>query len=254
MVNKAVILAAGKGERLAQGIAWPKPLKKVAGTPLIVRIIRNLERAGVKEVGIVVGFMSEVLVSSLQKYDFSARLHFFQNDEFDKPNGTSLLKAASFVREPTYLLMSDHLWSPSLLDAVGRTQLTASQAALGVDYGIDRCFDLPDATKVWVQEGRIRHIGKEIDRYNAIDTGVFLVTPALIEALRSVDGERGCSLSQGVAVLAEAGNMVATDTGDACWIDVDTPSALAQAEALIGRYGETLAPRPAKGRAFAPSL
>ena len=45
---KAVILAAGRGERLVNGMAYPKPLKRVAGVPLIVRILRNLERAGVR--------------------------------------------------------------------------------------------------------------------------------------------------------------------------------------------------------------
>jgi 1L-myo-inositol 1-phosphate cytidylyltransferase len=86
----------------------------------------------------------------------------------------------------------------------------------------------------------IVRIGKELDDYNALDTGLFLITPALIEALDTVDGPGGCSLSQGVAALAAAGRMKAVDVGDATWIDVDTPETHAEAERLIAELGEDL--------------
>lgn len=119
-MKRAVILAAGKGERLVNGFAFPKPLKRVAGTPLIVRVLRNLERAGIEEVGIVVGHLGDVLIESLGRHRFDLDLQFFWNDEVDKPNGTSLLKARAFITDATFLLMSDHLWSPDLIEAVGR--------------------------------------------------------------------------------------------------------------------------------------
>ena len=50
--ERAVILAAGLGTRLADGRPVPKPLREVAGVPLIVRIIRALEKGGVREIGL----------------------------------------------------------------------------------------------------------------------------------------------------------------------------------------------------------
>lgn len=48
---KAMILAAGKGERmLPLTVHTPKPLLKVHGEPLIVHHLRALARAGVTEV------------------------------------------------------------------------------------------------------------------------------------------------------------------------------------------------------------
>ena len=178
-------------------------------------------------------YLGEQLKSTLQSVDLGVRLHFFENDEYEKPNGTSLLKARDFVTGPTFLLMSDHLWSPGLLRAVARTPLSDTEAALGVDYRIEACFDLDDATKVQVKDGRIANIGKELSEYNALDTGVFLIGPALIAALDEVEGPSGCSLSQGVAALAARGLMLATDVGDVTWVDVDTPAAHAEAERLI---------------------
>jgi 1L-myo-inositol 1-phosphate cytidylyltransferase len=242
MTERAIILAAGKGERLVNGFDFPKPLKRVAGVPLLARVLRNLERAGVDEVAVVVGYMADRLVSGLGRYRFGLDLRFIRNDEYDKPNGTSLLKAADFVRGPTSLLMSDHLWSPDLFEAVAGFPLGADEAVLGVDYDVRRCFDLPDATKVLLADDRVIRIGKELPTFDALDTGVFRITPALIEALRRADGPAGCSLSEGVAALAAEGKMRGVDVGDARWIDVDTPEAHAEAERLLRLHGDTLTP------------
>lgn len=243
--TRALILAAGKGTRLVSGRPYPKPLETVAGVPLIVRVIRGLRSAGVREVGVVIGHLGEVLREELESWDLGVTLSFFENDEIDKPNGTSVLKAAEFVAGPTYLLMSDHLWNPDLVRAVGAFRLGTDEAVLGVDFDVPRCFDLPDATKVRIDGDRVVAIDKQLEDYDCLDTGVFRITPALIEALRDADGPEGCSLSQGVAALAADGRMKVVDVGAARWIDVDTPDAHAEAERLIAAYGETLAPAPA---------
>lgn len=238
--SRALILAAGFGSRLANGDPIPKPLREVCGVPLLVRIIRALQSGGVDEIGIVVGHLAEALTRGLSEHDIEARLTFFFNEEFDKPNGTSVLAAREFVTGPTLLLMSDHLWSPQLLETVASYPVTDQESVLGVDHRIDACFDLEDATKVQVRGDRIERIGKELEHYDALDTGVFLITPALIEALDRANGPEGCSLSQGVAALAADGRMKAADVGDSTWIDVDTPEAHAEAERLIEVLGEDL--------------
>lgn len=235
-------MAAGLGTRLADGKPIPKPLREVRGVPLIVRVIRSLERGGVEEIALVIGYLAEQLREGLAEHDFEASLVFYNNDEYEKPNGTSLLKARDFVTGPTFLLMSDHLWSPRLLRSVATCEVSAEESALGVDYRIDACFDLEDATKVQVERGRIRKIAKDLSSFNALDTGVFLITPALIEALDAVEGPRGCSLSQGVAELAAQGRMKAADVGSSTWIDVDTPAAYTEAERLLAEFGDALGP------------
>jgi 1L-myo-inositol 1-phosphate cytidylyltransferase len=248
-MKRAIILAAGKGERLVSGLSFPKPLKRVAGVPLIVRAIRNLERAGVDEVVVIIGYMGDVLKRALERYRFSLSIRFVQNDEFDKPNGTSLLKAKAFVEGPTFVLMSDHLFAPELILPIEQYPLGADEAVLGIDFDIARCIDIPDATKVRLEGDRIIQISKELPEYDALDTGVFRITPALIEALERADGPDGCSLSQGVQALARRGAMKAVSVGSAMWIDVDTPMAHAFAERALARYGEALAPTPRIERA-----
>jgi 1L-myo-inositol 1-phosphate cytidylyltransferase len=241
-MERAIILAAGRGERLVNGKPYPKPLEPVNGLPLIVRVLRNLERAGVREVGIVVGYLGDVLIESLNNYNFDLRIRFFWNLEFNKPNGTSLLKAKSFVEGPTFLMMSDHLWSPDLIQRVRRYPLGADEAVLGVDFKISHCIDLDDATKVQISGDRVVRIAKDLPRYDALDTGMFSITPAVIRALERVEGPEGCSLSQGMAELARAGKMRVVDVEDSEWVDVDTPLARAHAIALLRQYGSALRP------------
>ena len=55
MVRHALILAAGRGRPVADP-ETPNCLCAVAGVPLIVRTLRGLASAGVRRVGIVVGW------------------------------------------------------------------------------------------------------------------------------------------------------------------------------------------------------
>ncbi len=247
MTQRAVILAAGKGERLVKGVPYPKPMKPILGTPLIGRILRSLAAGGVREVAVVTGHLGETLRGYLQSEDFGCALHFFDNDEIDKPNGTSLLKAKAFVTEPTLLLMSDHLWSQGLLRAVRESTLPQDDLVLGIDYDIEACVDLDDATKVKLDGNRIVEISKTLPSYGALDTGVFRIGPSMIEALQALDGPEGCSLSQGVAALAAKGRAWGADVGVATWVDVDTPLAYAHAEKLLRELGDALEGR-ASGR------
>jgi 1L-myo-inositol 1-phosphate cytidylyltransferase len=242
-MEQAIILAAGRGERLVDGLPYPKPLQRVNGVPLIERVLRGLERAGVERVGIVVGHLGETLQRALRAQRFELELRFVENDEFRKPNGTSLLKARALVTGPTFLLMSDHLWSADLLERVRAYPLAETEAVLGIDFKVADCFDLPDATKVAIRGDRVLQIGKELRRYDALDTGVFRITPAVIEALERVDGPSGCSLSQGIAELARTGRMRVVDVEDAAWVDIDTPAMLAHAETLLHVHGRALRPR-----------
>lgn len=247
-MKRAIILAAGKGERLVNGLTFPKPLKRVAGVPLIVRAIRNLERAGVEEVVVIIGYLGDVLKGALLRYRFELKLTFVENDEYEKPNGTSLLKAKAYVQGPTFVLMSDHLFAPDLIKPIDAFPLGADEAVLGIDFDIERCVDIPDATKVFLDGERIVRISKELPEYHALDTGVFKITEALIAALEQADGPQGCSLSQGVQALAARGAMKAVSVGTAMWIDVDTPMAHTFAEQSIARYGEALWPESGEPR------
>ena len=248
-MKRAVILAAGRGSRLVGDAksTLPKPLKSVAGVPILVRILRTLQAEGITEAVVVVGYRGDQIRKALlSEPTLALKLMFVENDAWDRgANGVSLLAAKHWVDQDCVLSMADHLYAPELVRRLRETDVHGA-CALAVDRDIERCFDLPDATKVKLAGNRIIDIGKDIEDYDAIDTGVFRIGPALIEELEKVYEMRGdCSLSDGVRALSESGRFLTVDGGEARWIDVDTPEAHARAEAMIRVWGDMLGDDPA---------
>jgi choline kinase len=77
---------------------------------------------------------------------------------------------------------------------------------------------------------RIAAIGKHLADYDAFDTGVFAIGPALFAALNSLPAP---SLTEGMRVLATHGTALTVDCSDLDWIDVDDPAALDKAEVWL---------------------
>ncbi len=116
-----------------------------------------------------------------------------ENPDYHKANGVSALAARELLKNPFLLLMADHIFEPKTAQALLQQTLKDDEVILGVDYNIDRIFDLEDATKVKVQGDDIIDIGKDLVRYDALDTGMFLCGPSLFERLvkfRHLCGQR----------------------------------------------------------------
>jgi histidinol-phosphate aminotransferase len=247
-LERAIILAAGTGSRLVAQEAFPKPLKPVAAVPLLVRVLRTLQGEGIREAVIVVGYRGDQIKKALlAEPTLGLKLHFVTNERFDRKNGVSLLAARKYIDQECILSMADHLYSPEVVRRLMSFDLPEGASALGVDYDVERCFDLDDATKVRLRGGKIADIGKDISDYNCIDTGVFRIGPELLRELERLEKHTGdCSLSDGVRVLAERGAFFGCDVGDSRWIDVDTPAAFLRAEAMVRVFGDSLGDEPAQ--------
>ncbi len=237
--TSALIIAAGAGARLqtVTGPA-PKPLMKLCGVPLIKRIILTAHRAGITRFVIVTGYEADRFHDTLSDDPGLAgcRIEWVHNERWQMPNGNSALAARPLLDEPFVLLMADHLFEKSTLERMLEETVGEGECLLAVDRKIESVYDLDDATRVLVRDDRVVQIGKGLREFNAVDTGMFLCTPALFAALDTVNGPEGCALSDGIRVLAGAGKMRAFDIGPGFWQDVDTPEMLAHGEkTLLGR-------------------
>ena len=227
---------AGTGSRLrgsAETIA--KPLIPIGGRPLISYAIDSFDKVGVENIHAVVGPNGDELAAAVAPLlPPHMKFHPISNANWQKQNGVSLLTAAGKVAAPFFLAMGDHLFQSSILNALVAAA-DSSRLNLAVDKKIASIFDLDDAMKVRVEENRIIAIGKKLDDYNAIDTGIFICPETIFEYLRRVLRNDDCALADGVRLMAEEGNALAVDIGDAWWQDVDTPQMLARAEAEMTR-------------------
>jgi choline kinase len=230
-----LILAAGLGSRL-RGISESKPLTEIAGVPLIEHVIRRAAAGGATRFLVVTGHEAaqvERFLAGLQ-FRLAVPIGWERVADWSQPNGHSVLAGAVALKGNFLLSMCDHVYDPGIV-----TRLLAAKQR-GVTLAVDRnlagpLLDIDDATKVEVgPDSRIVRIGKQIAAYNAIDSGVFLATPALASAIRAaIDSGAAGTLSEGVQRLADAGRAWTVDVGKARWIDVDNPTMLELAEARI---------------------
>lgn len=235
MIDTALIIAAGAGSRLADDSGVPKPLRRVCGMPLLERAILCVAKAGLKKVHVVVGFEKEKIISFLKSRAWPVPVETIENPDWRQSNGLSVLAAKPAISGNFILLMSDHVFSLPLVKKACAEDLGGMSAKLAVDYKLQQVFDLDDATKVEVQDGFVKAIGKGLVQYNAIDTGLFLMSPDVFTALESAKAEKGgdCSLSDGMLILARKRAMGVCDIGPEFWQDVDTPESMAQAEKML---------------------
>jgi 1L-myo-inositol 1-phosphate cytidylyltransferase len=224
----AVILAAGLGTRINIISGYlPKPLVRFEGMPLLEHVMAGAKQAGIERFVIVVGHQGQMVrrwfeASSLR----TTPVTWVENSEYHKKNGISLLKARNAVDGPFLLLMSDHIFEAKTAESLLYEPLASDEVILAVDHKLDCIFDLDDATKVVRMGDYIVRIGKDLDIYDAADTGMFLCTGAIFNALEAVMKDGNCSLSDGMQYMASKRKLRAYDIEDALWQDIDTPEML----------------------------
>ncbi len=232
---KCLIVAAGQGARLREHPEL-KPLVPIAGAPLVEHVIARALRAGASEFVVVNGHRGEELRAALDAIAgrTGARVSHVHNDAWQRANGVSVLAARALLPEPFLLSMCDHLVDPAILRDLMAEPAVPGTVTLAVDHDIDSPNNDPeDCTRVRCEGGLIRRIGKLIPDYNAFDTGVFLCTPAMFEALERSQAAGEDSISGAMTVLAGLGRARAFDVGGRAWVDVDDAAAFARAEALM---------------------
>jgi 1L-myo-inositol 1-phosphate cytidylyltransferase len=237
---KCVIIAAGRGSRLA-GRAESKPLLEVGGRALVDRVVEAAVEVGIRGFVVVTGYAGDKVERHLEGLAAAEGLtiEVVRNDEWEKENGLSVLKARELAGDRFLLSMSDHLFDPAILADLARQPIADGETILAVDANIrdNALVDLDDVTRVRVREGRIVAIGKGLEDYNAFDTGLFLGTRGLFLALAKSQEGGDYTLSGGLKALAADGKARVMDIGGRYWIDVDDPGALAKAEALFRARG-----------------
>ena len=214
---KAVVLAAGRGERLRS--STPKPLTKLFGVALIDRVMENLKRAGVTEVVVV---CSDARVERHVR----GRARVVRNTQVDRGGGYSLLLGARALEGECFLLvMSDHVFEHELLSRLieARPECTT----LCTDSELEG-KNVEEATKVLVDSGLVVELGKHIERFNALDTGVFFCTSEVLEVAESFSGR--FSVTDVMNRLAAEGRLRALDVSGCYWRDIDTQEELRRAE------------------------
>jgi CDP-L-myo-inositol myo-inositolphosphotransferase len=239
LINKALIIAAGQGSRLHSITNGnPKPLIHLLGLSLIERVMLSVKEAGVCDFIIVIGYLGDKVKAKLgDGSKYGVKITFIENSQWQGGNGISVLKAKELINkksnEKFFLLMSDHIFEPKILQDLKKTHLEEDKCALVVDRAPKKHIDLDEATKVKIENEHIVNIGKNLEDSNGVDCGIFLLTPSIFDALEESKGKGDETLSGGIRILAKNGKVKTLDVQDHFWIDVDTEDDHLEAEKIL---------------------
>ncbi|RLF43154.1 MAG: nucleotidyl transferase, partial [Thermoplasmata archaeon] len=230
---KALIIAAGRGKRIS-GITKnkPKPLLPLLGLALIERVILTSKQAGIDEFLIVIGYGGKKIKEKLGNGSkYGVRIEYVENDEWERGNGISVLKAKEMIKENFILLMSDHLFDADIIKKLQKAQVN-NECILVIDKNPEEYIDLEEATLVKIKNDRIVNIGKGLDEYDGVDCGIFLCSTSIFKALEESISKGNESLSGGIKILANKGKVKYIETKN-FWIDIDNKDDHKKAEKIL---------------------
>lgn len=106
-VKRAIIMAAGKGERMRPVTeTTPKPLVKVNGMRMIDSVIQALHANGIQEIYIVVGYLKEQFEVLTKEYE---GVTLIDNPYYDQCNNIASLYVARDYIENAIILDGDQI-------------------------------------------------------------------------------------------------------------------------------------------------
>lgn len=137
-VKRAVLIAAGFGSRMVPiTLNTPKPLVRVNGKRIIDSLLDAIVAAGIDEVYIVRGYLSEQFDQLLYKYP---NIKFIENKIYNESNNISSLLAAGNLLERAYVSEADLLlFNPNIIK---KYQYCSNYIGVPVDETDDWCFEV----------------------------------------------------------------------------------------------------------------
>ena len=225
---KAIILAAGKGTRmlpLTENI--PKVLVPVAGRPFLWYLLKNLQKAGITEFGIIIGYKQDMIKDFIEHENIPNVTFIEQKEQLG--TGHAVFQAKEFAGNDKFIVISgDNLYSVADIQQVaGEQENTIAGLEVGnpSEYGV-----------LVADENKLIRIDEKSENpvSNLINTGLYLFGPEIFEAIEKTGkSSRGeYELTDAMTSLAQEGKMFVYKLNN-YWMDLGKLSDIPIVEAKI---------------------
>ena len=235
---KGLILAAGRGSRMDHLTSeYPKCFTELAGKRLIDWQLESFEKAAIKEIAIVTGYLKE-------QFD-GYNLIKFNNENWQKTNMvSSLLMAASFIDSDTIVSYSDIVFHKNALTNIIKHD---GDIVLGYDKNWLNQWQLrfedpkEDAESFDLSEDNIViDIGDTINSTDQVMgqyTGLFKLTPTGMEKIKKVlckfpGKQDSLDMTALFRLMIKEGIKISAAEIKTDWFEIDTPTDLDIADKL----------------------
>ena len=231
---KALVLAGGKGTRLRPfTYSGPKQLVPIANVPVLHYVVRQLVRAGIVDIGVIVGDTEEQIRESLGGGQaFGARITYLHQPA---PLGLAhaVLTARDFLGEDLFLMvLGDNLLLEELGPFATEFATTGRPAVILKEVPDPRQFGVAE-----VDGNRLLRVVEKpaVPPTNLAVIGIYALTPAVFGVIQhqrpSARGE--LEITDAFNGLIASGIEVEARTTDAYWIDTGKTADLLSANRAV---------------------
>ena len=223
MSKRAVVLAGGKGTRLAPYTSvFPKPLMPLGETPILEIILRQLARGGFTDVTLAVGYLSQLIQAYFgDGSEFGLSLTYSREA---RPLGTAgPLRLIEDLDEPFLVMNGDVLTTldygsflESHISSGADATISTFMRTHTVDFGVIETADNGDV---------VRYLEKPASDF-LVSMGVNALSP---DVLRLIGDDEHLDVPDLIVRLIEGGRRVRSSVFNGYWLDVGRHDDFAQA-------------------------
>lgn len=224
---QAVILAAGKGTRLAPLTEQlPKPLIPVCGTPILIRLLTSLPEE-ITEIIIVVGHKGDIIRSTIGVLYGNKNITYVEQGAMHGTYG-ALLSAKPFITSPHFLVMG----ADDIQDREALKKMTQQDLAFGVH---NKILPQKEYLIVDIHEDIVRGMRRpteiEFEQPQPMATGIYLFDQTIwnYEPSEYKDGEYG--IPQTIRPMLLDHDFKAIEMPE--WVQINSHEDLAYAEQVL---------------------
>lgn len=207
---QAVILAAGKGERLRPLTDdKPKSLLPICNKPLIDYLIEKLRNIGIDEIAVVVAYQKEKIIEHLKEKN----VKIIEQKEI---NGTAsaLYCSKNFVKDKFLAIYGDLFFEDNLENFVKNNETTV---------GVVEVEDVSRFGKVEVKNGKLIGIKEKSESGKGlINAGIYIFYPDIFDAIEKteISSRNEYELTTSIMLLK---NEVKVEKINGYWSDIGYP-------------------------------
>ncbi len=238
---RAIILAAGRGSRLAEDNpgCLPKCLLEFGGRSLLDRHLELMCRLGFSKIDLVVGYKADLIIDHVGRLFSRPDVAFHFNPRYEQGSALSLLAARETLDAgtPVIVMDADVLYHPVILQTLMDTEI-------GNCYLLDQDFeDGEEPVKIAVQDGVIVDFRKQLAQglnYDIIGESVGFfrfgsecATDIAAECSRfNEEGLEDASHEEALrnVLLNQPGSFGYEDISGLPWIEIDFPEDIVRAK------------------------